>query len=704
MLKINHLPPPPYAEKCNRIGAIALVCSAMLAACQKEETGTMTTINIMAEDFHGGDSKMGAYINASRVNFTWETGDEVRINDGVFAVTRSNANATISAPEGQPFTAPIRALSPASLYGGALTSDQVQVTLPDTYQWSTFTQRINGLNTQCQKLNAPMAFYGDANNLNYSNGQQRIVFKNLCGALAVKITNTTGLPLDMEEIQVSSNRYKLSGNLSINFTNLEGLQPVSSGLNSVTMRFDNEDLTLQANESKVVLIPVLPVGDNNRFKITVKYRNLQYASSPSIKHCFTYERTQPNSGNNALARSQFGYAPIDATRTTTTGSNANPKVSSSYFFRDTDGYNRIKDKYQLHFLSTLGDDELTINPSQAKIRIVRDIDMVGLTMKPLYGVTDVDGGGHTISNASFETNTSGRVGLLDNPTDASIKDLTLESPKISVSALSGTRFAGFLIAKAEGTTTITNCHVDNPNVYNAAVSGTYNNDLSIGGLIGCSNGSLNIASSTVIKLRFSQASSSSPNYLQVNCGGMVGYASLSSSENIQMGSNPHPYWNQVVIDHENTVPLVANLEVRFGGVIGVANGGSNWDVDVDVCVGLYRFNDRTPFVVKSMTSDVYAGHVLGRETNPPQINYGDLFARENTGSDNRYIHIYNDYTYSNSKSYLEVHKLTGKTAYTGRETAPSGTGTEYGHIVGNNNSYYNGDRYARELKVNVVNN
>lgn len=680
----------------------------MLAACQKEETGTMTTINIMAEDFHGGDSKMGAYISASGVNFTWETGDEVRINDGVFAVTRSNADATISAPEGQPFTAPIRALSPASLYNGALTSDQVQVTLPDTYQWSTFTQRIGSQNTQCQKLNAPMAFYGDASNLNYSHVQPRIVFKNLCGALAVKITNTTGLPLDMEEIKVFSNRYKLSGNLWINFTNLEGLQPVStSRRDSVTMRFDNEDLTIAANESKVVLIPVLPVGDDNFFAIQVKYRNLQYRSggSNSNKDCYTYYRKQPTSGNNALARSQFGYAPIDATRTTTTGNNANPKVSSSYFFQDPGGYNRIKDKYQLHFLTTLGDDALTLRPSQAKIRIVRDIDMVGLTMKPLYGVTDVDGGGHTISNASFTTNTSGRVGLLDNPNNATIRDLTLESPKISVSALSGTQFAGFLIAKAEGTTTITNCHVDNPNVYNAAVSGTYENDLCIGGLIGRSDGSLNIASSTVIKLRFSQASSSSPNYLQVNCGGMVGYASLSSSENIQMGSNPHPYWNQVVIAHENTVPLVANLEVRFGGVIGVANGGSSdWDVDVDVCVGHYNDYtpyERNPFVVKSMTSDVYAGHVLGMEVNPPQY-IRDLFARKQTrDSDNRYYNIYHNLIYA---SYLEVHKPTGKTAHTGRESAPSGVGYTYGHIVGNNNSYYNYERYSRELKVNVVNN
>lgn len=686
-----------------RAGIVVLACSMMLAACQKEETGTVSIFNLEAEDFHGGDAKMGVYLSGSgsnsKANFTWEAGDEVRINGGVFTVSRDNDRPAIAAPANQPFTTPVRALSPASLYGGALTSDQVQVTLPDTYQWSTFTQRINGLNTQCQKLNAPMAFYGDASTLTSTNGQQRIVFKNLCGALAVKITNTTGLPLDMEEIQVSSNRYKLSGNLSINFTNLEGLQPVSTTtLNTVTMRFDNEDLTLQANESKVVLIPVLPVGNDNRFKITVKYRNLQYASSPSIKHCFTYERTQPNSGNNALARSQFGYAPIDATRTTTTGSNANPKVSSSYFFRDTDGYNRIKDKYQLHFLSTLGDDELTINPSQAKIRIVRDIDMVGLTMKPLYGVTDVDGGGHTISNASFETNTSGLVGLLDNPTDATIKDLTLESPKISVSALSGTQFAGFLIAKAEGTTTINNCHVDNPNVYNAAVSGTYNNDLSIGGLIGRSNGPLEIIGSTVINLKFSNASPSSPNYLQVNCGGMVGYATLSSSEDIQI-IQTNPYWNQVVIAHENTVPLVANGEVRFGGVIGFANGGSSdWDVHVEVCVGRYNpynVDDRTPFVVKSMTSDVYAGHVLGKETNPPQYKR-ELHARENSSS-----RRYDNVSYA---SYLEVHKPTGNTAYTGRETAPGGGWTDYGHIVGNNNGYSNLSTYCRELKVNVVNN
>ncbi len=672
----------------------------MLAACQKEETGTVSIFNLEAEDFHGGDAKMGAYISGNnttaRVNFTWETGDEVRINDGVFAVTRSNSNATISAPEGQPFTAPIRALSPASLYDGALTSDQVTVTLPGTYQWSTFTQNIGGLNKTCQKLNAPMAFYGDASNLNYNNTQQRIVFKNLCGALAVKITNTTGLPLEVEEIQVSSNRYQLSGNLSINFTNLEGLQPVStSTLNTVTMRFDNEDLTLQANESKVVLIPVLPVGDDNRFKITVKYRNYgmtRTSGGNDDKDCFTYERTQPNSGNNALARSQFGYAPVDAIRGT---NSSNPNVTRAMFFTEG-GYCLIKDKWQLQTLGEVGDSWF----SQSKIRIVRDIDMSGLTCKPMYYVTEIDGGGHTVSNATFATDEVGYAGLLRNPTDATIKDLTLESPKINVSALRGTQFAGFLIAKAAGTTTINNCHVDNPNVYNTAVAGTYSNDLSIGGLIGRSDGPLEIRGSTVINLKFSNASPSSPNYLQVNFGGMVGYATLASDEKIQIrGINP--YWNQVVIAHENTVPLVANGEVRFGGVIGVANGGSEWKVDVEVLVGRYKNNDRTPFVVKSMTSDVYAGHILGREANPPQnVN---LFARENTNSNNRYVHIYNDYTHPDS--YLEIHKPTGKTAYTGRETARDGYGwIRYGHIVGNNNSYYNLDTYARELTVNVVNN
>ena len=229
----------------------------------------------------------------------------------------------------------------------------------------------------------------------------------------------------------------------------------------------------------------------------------------------------------------------------------------------------------------------------------------------------------------------------------------------------------------------------------------------MGGLIGRSNGPLEIIGSTVINLRFSNASPSSPNYFQVNFGGMVGYAFLSSSENIQM-SGGRLYWNQVVIAHENTVPLVANLEVRFGGVIGVASGGSDWNVDVDVCVGRYTprpfgGDDRNPFVVKSMTSDVYAGHVLGKEANPPQINYGDLYARKNDIRSNRYYDIYSEII---SASCLEVHKLTGRTAYTGRETGPSPSSsfTYYGHIVGNNNSYYNQNTHARELKVNVVNN
>ncbi len=677
-----------------RAGIVVLACSMMLAACQKEETGTVSIFNLEAEDFHGGDAKMGVYLSGSgsnsKANFTWEAGDEVRINGGVFTVSRDNDRPAIAAPANRPFTTPVRALSPASLYGGALTSDQVQVTLPDTYQWSTFTQRINGLNTQCQKLNAPMAFYGDASTLTSTNGQQRIVFKNLCGALAVKITNTTGLPLDMEEIQVSSNRYKLSGNLSINFTNLEGLQPVSSGLNSVTMRFDNEDLTLQANESKVVLIPVLPVGDDNRFAIQVKYRNTGYSTMDNEKHCYTYKRTQP-SGSNALARSQFGYAPISAV--TSTGSGYT--LTKAYFFTDAD-YFLIKDMWQLGKLGRVGDSYL----GATKIKIIRDINITPGTigaLMPMYYITEVDGGGHTITGAAIGVNTDGYAGLLRNPTDAVIKDLTLLNPQVLI--YRNTSYAGCLIAKAEGTTTINNCHVDNPDFNNGTVSGSYTSDLAMGGLIGRSNGPLEIIGSTVINLKFSNASLSSPNYFQVNFGGMVGYATLSSSENINIHA-VNPYWNQVVIAHENTVPLVANGEVRFGGVIGFANGGSHeWDVDVDVCIGRYNpynVDDRTPFVVKSMTSDVYAGHVLGKETNPPQYKR-DLYARRDTGSGRRYDS-------DSYPSYLEVHKPTGNTAYTGRETAPLGSWIEYGHIVGNNNSYYNNNTYARELKVNVVNN
>ena len=654
----------------------------MLAACQKEETGTVTTLQITAEEFHGGDAKMGAYlgqdggVNNKRIFFTWETGDQVRINDGVFTVTRGQSgnheNATITAPEGQPITAPVRALSPASLYDGALTADQVQVTLPDTYQWSTFTQNLSGLNKKCQKLDAPMAAYGDASNLDYSSSNgNKITFKNLCGALAVKITNTTGLPLDVEEVQVTSNRYKLSGSVWIDFTNLTGLQPQSTSTrNSVTMRFDNEDLHIDENASQVVLIPVLPVGANNQFAITVKYRNYGAATVNTDKHCYEYKRTQPNSGNNALARSQFGYAPIDAVTSASSGIT----LTKKWFF-DDGTYKLIKDKWQLKTLGDVGD----LSFGQDKIRIVRDIDMSGLTCKPMYYVNEIDGGRHTVSNLEINADATGRLGLLRSTTDATIKDLTIDGLKLNTSVLNGTSHAGGLIAEASGTTTLTNCHVDNLNVYNAAVGGSYSNDISIGGLVGRCNGPLTINGCTVINFKFSKASSSSPNYLQVNCGGMVGYAGLGSGNSISIANSSH-YANQVVFDEQNSSSLVATNEIRFGGVIGYANGGTSWSVYVVTWIG----TSSNPFIMESKTADVYAGHVLGRAVNNPSLAVGG-------GG----VNLYPLHTPASSinlrygtphRSYLNIHLPDDKTAYIGSddEYSPS-FGTYVGHIIGNLN-------------------
>jgi hypothetical protein len=109
------------------------------------------------------------------------------------------------------------------------------------------------------------------------------------------------------------------------------------------------------------------------------------------------------------------------------------------------------------------DDLLALTDAKlAYYKLANDIDMSGVAFKPLRIAEAIfDGGGHTISNVSITGTGQVGYGLFDNTSCAIIRDLTLASFTIDVSAPGGP--AGIVTGRALDTSfervTVTGAHI-----------------------------------------------------------------------------------------------------------------------------------------------------------------------------------------------------------------------------------------------------
>lgn len=258
-----------------RTAILVVLMPLLLFSCRKEEG---VSLEIFAEQF-GGDAKLtvdGKYAD-------WDDGDTIRINATTATVSRQSGHAYISNVVASSVN---RAVFPSSLCG-PIASDEVTITLPSEY---TYRSSAAG-----QVLEMPMAAASAA--------ESPLHFKHLTGALQVTVKGDT-MPLTIEKIVVSSNRYQLNGNRTLDFGNIEA-QTAAPAANeaqkSVAMLFD--DVVIGASDSVNVVIPIAPVDSNNIFTITIVTR--------SRGTRYRYQRTQSRGG--ALARNVMAYAVATAT-------------------------------------------------------------------------------------------------------------------------------------------------------------------------------------------------------------------------------------------------------------------------------------------------------------------------------------------------------------------------------------------------------
>ena len=566
----------------------------MLAACQKEETEAGSTVKLFAEGFGGDASKM--IVDHARTY--WTTNDTVRINNNdckVYVINHDTGREEvfISNSSSRPLTYPLRALTPKGIYDGWITEDQIQVNLPAVYQYDQVVE--NGVGRQV--LNAPMAAYAT------SGGE--LHFKHLTGALAVKITNNTGAQIHLERIAVRSSTSKLNGTFTVNFTDLTSIraQGGNTAERTVTMRFDKTPKVIGDGRTVYIQIPVPPTGSNSKFTIFVDYCH-QGTDYLNRRCCYMEKKTQTTAG--ALNRAELGYAPYEAS--------AHDVDEGWYFFTDA-GNHLIRNIWDLRRFATI--NLASVEIGTPKYIITKDIDATGITIDPIKvdaAITDfeLDGGGHTISNLTINSDGS-YCGLFKNlatnttnPSHKYIHDLRLSNTTLNIS--SGTKYAGPLAANtgtaSSSTTTIEKCYV---------YSTTYNlqapnspDDKAFGGLIGRhQSGGLVVDRCHVENATFQYNNNSFSNRLYF--GGLVGWDNVTFADQ----STPrHEFTNCWFAQQYGNRLSLQSGTAAFGGILGYSNSTTLSPDKMHFSDLRINLSDIT--AVKSTSNGVYVGAVIGR--------------------------------------------------------------------------------------------
>lgn len=528
MFVVNHLPSRVAGTMCQikYLFVVALVCS-LFVSCEKEEASD-GTIEIFAEAMSGGNGK----VLLDGATATWVNGDAIRINSTEVAVERRNDRAYISYNAAEDEVT--RAVYPASLASGDLTSDNVTINFPAYYHYRTDASGH-------QLLDLPMAAR--------SSGRNPLQFKHLTGALYITVTNTATVPLTLQSVTVSSNQYKLNGTKTIDLNQLEDVTYSYIGPSStqapsrfVTLLFD-EGYTLATGSSVRVMVPVMPSGGNgsfqNDFTISVK-------SFDDSDNFYLFSQTQPSGSDHILHRNELGYAPVSIT------------ASGAGAILDQEKGNYVVRNAMDFLLMTQNITSGAITDS-SNIDILSDIDMSGIPITSINNdayIGTINGHYHTISN------------------------LTINSRNIGSS-----NYICALFAKARTNIRIKNITFDNLSLCH---EGTTNNTLKLGGLFGTltsTSGTLSIDSCNINfdSINITGANSS------VYFGGLlcevdgnqptINISNCSTTHNITLDERSF-YWGgfigssgaaHVSVTNSSctdTINLTATTNIRAGGMIG----------------------------------------------------------------------------------------------------------------------------------------
>lgn len=265
-----------------RLYAVIAAVAFLAAGCQREMNDGLT---LVAEGFGSGTK---AAVD-DKLSY-WVTGEKVRINGSDYTVQLDGSNGKVT---GVPSAGTYRALYPASLNSSAtLTSDEVTVTIPASYPWTVDEEGR-------QVLDVPMAARATGSTLE---------FQHITAAITVEITNHYGFAVQVDDVTISSDasgtQYQLCGERLIELagSNMSVLPNPSNTNTQVQVTFGGSDrLLILSGETARVQVPVLPVGEGNKFSISVTVHK-----DGDLAVTKTYPKLQTTGGE--LSRRKMAYA------------------------------------------------------------------------------------------------------------------------------------------------------------------------------------------------------------------------------------------------------------------------------------------------------------------------------------------------------------------------------------------------------------
>ena len=541
----------------------ATLALLLLAACHKEALDPR--MEIFVEHMQGS-----AKLALDGVNATWNNGDTLRLNGTRVVVERSGDHAYISNAASQSTN---RALFPTRLVVSGPASDAVTITLPREYDY-----RSDGSH---QLLDLPLAAR--------ATGDEPLHFKHLTGALCFMLTNSTSHPLTIDRITVSSSSYQLSGEREINLTAIGSIGPATGSTDAdrtVNMTFTRQSLEIPASGTANVVLPIAPVGSDNRFTVTVisHYQGKRYTC------------TKNQAGEQAdysLARNQIGYAGITINSDMTTGAlfTGYGREAAPYLITDYLDFLLMAEA-----ISKQWEDNNGKAYGNTYFRLENDINLNGLSIYPIRNfVRQFDGNSHTIYNLTINSRGNSSYdtcALFSYVNGGTIKNLTLDNLTLKQN---GNPSVGLLIGGFCGSiknTSILNCTLNNLNISiagNISLASTY-----IGGIAAYAARSNTLTNCTVTT-SISFNSNTNPLYF----GNIIGYCSDGEATD-------HTLILTNCDANNSSLSISTNNNLTFGGIVGYTTKeyltitGSNYSASGSLT---------------STNTLVYAGGIVGRYHN-----------------------------------------------------------------------------------------
>lgn len=264
------------------------VVALMATGCQKDRS--FDGLILLAEGYNGNGTKL----EVNGLYSEWAVGDEVFIKgaegEGQTAIVNNTGNAQTSVSLANDPGAPYYGVYPSSIYIGN-TGSSFTLKLPSTYDYAVSGGK--------QNLGSPMVAYAGSGNT--------LAFKHLTAAITVHFVNYYGFTVQIDSIEVISDKYKLSGtlsNLTIGSDTPDiSAAPATTDAEKVVKMYGGASLQVFAGDSINVQVPVLPVGSDNHFTIKTYVHKVDQSAVVA-----TIEKAQTTGG--ALARAGLGYARL----------------------------------------------------------------------------------------------------------------------------------------------------------------------------------------------------------------------------------------------------------------------------------------------------------------------------------------------------------------------------------------------------------